>query len=167
MEEQGCDEVGEPIRMGEGDDSEIGLLRMEFHGVDDVPGIGGELFRGEGDEAWGTGGAGGEFEVGDVRRRGGEGGGGLARFERTDGCVGFPGAEDFEEEGDSVAAGEADRGSCGRGVGGGGQLGECPRFTRARQMDGGGVGVTGDDIAPESVQHCGACLAIDSVKGQD
>lgn len=110
MEEQGCDEVGEPIRMGEGDDSEIGLLRMEFHGVDDVPGIGGELGCGEGDETWGTGGAGREFEVGNVRRWGGESGRGLAGFERTHGDAGLPGAEDFEEEGDSVTGGKSDRG---------------------------------------------------------
>lgn len=167
MKEQGCDEVGEPVGMGEGDDAEIRLLRMELHGVDDMPGIGGELFRGEGDEAWGTGGAGGEFEVGDVSGWGWEGGRRLAGFKRTDGCVGFPGAEDVEEEGDSMTGGKRDPGWSRRGIGGGGQLGERPRFTRARQEDGGGIGGSGNDIAPEKVQHCGACLAIDNVAGQD
>jgi hypothetical protein len=152
VEQERGDQVGEAVGMGEGDDSQMGLVRMQTHGADDVIGVGGELIWVKGDEAGPAGGAGGELEMGDAGWRRWEFGNGLAGFQRADRHTGFPGTENLDQEWDPVTVGEGDGIGERSGVGGPGETVERPG--RATGVVGHGQGIRGSiqDLTPTLIQ---------------
>ena len=155
MQQQRRDKIRETVRMRQRNDTEIGPVRPQSHGEDNVVRVSHQLLRTKRDHARRAGGRRSRLEVNTTGRQPAELPRRLARFQRTDRLPCPPGAEHCEDELCANAARINDGIRCGRGLSRGSvELAERPLLATGGVAQREIVAILFHDLAPAFVKHC-------------
>jgi len=140
--------------MSQGNRGEIGPVRPQAHGLNDVGGVRGQLRSRESDKPGRACRAGSGFEVDAVFRDAFDRGTGLSVIERTNKATVAPCAKNLENKFGAAAAGKDHRVLGRRRLGSLGQLLESPAAPGSEINQGELVGAGTDHFLPGGIQHC-------------